>query len=106
LEHHFDTIICNWGHAVDGNLHLNIVTIGKFDEDSNLKAVIEPFIYSAVRKRSGSISAEHGMGQSKRKYGQKDVEVATWMGRMKYFFDPRGILNPGKVLPDEYDSLK
>jgi FAD/FMN-containing dehydrogenase len=103
LSNHPEAFVCNWGHAVDGNLHLNIVTNGKFEEDSQLKNRIEPYIYSSVVQRSGSISAEHGIGQSKRIYQgsyAKNSEVVALMRRMKLLFDPHGILNPGKVLPD------
>ena len=50
----------------------------------------------------GSVSAEHGIGAHKTdalRYSKNEVSVA-WMKKLKHLFDPRGIMNPGKVLPD------
>jgi FAD/FMN-containing dehydrogenase len=91
----------NWGHVIDGNLHFNVATPGNFELDTDLKQAIEPFILESVVRRGGSISAEHGLGQFKNKYLSmcKDEAVVTTMRNMKHLFDPRGILNPGKLLP-------
>ena len=97
-----DAILVNWGHVIDGNIHLNVVTPGNFEEDTELKALLEPFIFEAVMKRGGSISAEHGLGQQKNKYLEtyaKDQISVDAMKRMKDLFDPNNILNPGKYLP-------
>ncbi len=97
-----DVIIVNWGHVIDGNIHINIVTPGKFEEDEEVKSLLEPFIFEAVVKRGGSISAEHGLGQQKNNYlGKyaKNHEAVAIMKSMKNMFDPNGILNPGKYLP-------
>ena len=55
------------GHVGDGNLHLNVVLPGYDDESlqERAKAVIEPFVMDYVRQVSGSVSAEHGVGQQK-----------------------------------------
>ncbi len=55
------------GHVGDGNLHLNVVLPGYEDKSlqERTKAVIEPFVMDYVRKVSGSVSAEHGVGQQK-----------------------------------------
>eukprot|EP00551_Chaetoceros_affinis_P004012 CAMPEP_0203677564 /NCGR_PEP_ID=MMETSP0090-20130426/28611_1 /ASSEMBLY_ACC=CAM_ASM_001088 /TAXON_ID=426623 /ORGANISM="Chaetoceros affinis, Strain CCMP159" /LENGTH=146 /DNA_ID=CAMNT_0050544483 /DNA_START=1 /DNA_END=438 /DNA_ORIENTATION=+ len=63
-----DAILVNWGHVIDGNIHLNVITPGVFEEDPELKSLLEPFIFEAVVRRGGSISAEHGLGQQKSKY--------------------------------------
>jgi FAD/FMN-containing dehydrogenase len=97
-----DAIVVNWGHVIDGNIHLNIITPGVFEEDADLKALLEPFIFEAVIHRGGSISAEHGLGQQKNKYlGKyaKDPQAVQMMKSLKHLFDPNGILNPGKFLP-------
>lgn len=97
-----DAILVNWGHVIDGNIHLNVITPGNFEEDTELKALLEPFIFEAVMKRGGSISAEHGLGQQKNKYlgtYAKDQISVDAMKRMKDLFDPNNILNPGKYLP-------
>jgi len=92
----------NWGHVIDGNLHFNVITPGNFDEDPELKALLDPYLYEAVAKRGGSISAEHGLGRSKKKYLgtlAKNPAALDIMRTFKSIFDPHGIMNPGKYLP-------
>lgn len=93
----------NWGHIIDGNLHCNIVSVGKFEVDPTLMDYIEQCILEAVVERNGSISAEHGLGQYKNKYMSKIKDSATLetMRRVKRLFDPNDILNPGKYLPND-----
>ena len=64
--------------------------------------LIEPFVYDFVSDCKGSISAEHGLGFAKRKYiyHSKSRSAVDVMKRMKTMFDPNGILNPYKTLPD------
>jgi len=96
-----DLAVCVWGHIADGNAHINIVTPGQYEKDSALAKRIETMVYDSVLKRRGSISAEHGLGQSKNEYlGQiKEKSVLDVMTTMKALFDPHGIMNPGKYLP-------
>ena len=51
--------------VIDGNLHFNVITPGKFELDHEVKELLEPYIFEAVVRRGGSISAEHGLGQCK-----------------------------------------
>lgn len=64
-------------------------------------AALEPFVFEWVVSRGGSISAEHGVGQHKRDYLslQRPEAVLGVMGKVKEMLDPRGIMNPFKVLP-------
>ena len=97
-----DALCVNWGHVIDGNLHLNVTTPGEFEEDEELTALIEPYLFEAVVRRKGSISAEHGLGRCKNEYlGSlaKNEAALTRMRMIKNMFDPHGILNPGKFLP-------
>ncbi|KAG5190927.1 FAD-binding domain-containing protein [Tribonema minus] len=89
-----------YGHLGDGNLHLNVVCARKDDE---VLRALEPFVFDWVVAAGGSISAEHGVGQHKRAFLglQKGPEALALMAAIKRAFDPRGILNPGKVLPDD-----
>ncbi len=83
-----------FGHVVDGNVHL---MAGGFAADQT--AAVEEAVYDCVRDYAGSISAEHGIGLQKREhlhYSRTAAEVAL-MRQMKANFDPKGILNPGKV---------
>lgn len=93
--------IVTFGHVADGNLHFNVVTPGNFLKDDNLvNSVLEPYLFHSVIRRNGSISAEHGIGRSKRKYLPlvKSTETLEMMRSIKLLLDPKGILNPGKVL--------
>jgi glycolate oxidase len=90
-----------YGHAGDGNLHVNIVKADMTDEDWNnkLPTGIRQLFREVVRM-GGTISGEHGIGLVQKEY----MDVAfnpVQMGLMreiKNVFDPRGILNPGKIL--------
>lgn len=94
--------IVAYGHVGDGNLHYNISKpIGC--EDAPFKAQAEAImqvIYDATLQFSGSISAEHGLGQSKREAAvrYKDPLELKLMQSIKTTLDPAGLMNPGKVL--------
>jgi D-2-hydroxyglutarate dehydrogenase len=91
----------NWGHVLDGNLHFNVTDIGTHKVDEVILETLEPYIFEAVLRRGGSISAEHGLGQAKNRHMNRIHDPATLatMRALKGVFDPVGILNPGKVLP-------
>lgn len=94
----------NWGHVIDGNLHCNIVCRDDFEVNSDLKEIIENCVFDGVQKRGGSISAEHGLGQQKRKHLPKihQPETLSKMYEIKHIFDPNGILNPSKYLQKKH----
>ena len=94
-----------YGHVGDGNLHFNFSEpAGRRETAAFLsqQAAIGEAVHDCVREFDGSISAEHGIGRLKRdllgRY-EDPVALAT-MREIKRALDPRGILNPGKVLPD------
>lgn len=91
--------IC-YGHAGDGNLHVNIIKAGMSDEDwnSKLKNGIRE-IFELTVSLGGTISGEHGIGLVQKDYMQlKFSEVhLNLMRSIKHVFDPNGILNPGKI---------
>ncbi len=88
-----------FGHAGDGNLHVNIM----YDPDSTVeqenarKATTE--VFSHVLKLKGTISGEHGIGIAKSPFIRQELgdEVMELMWRIKLAFDPVNILNPGKI---------
>mmetsp|Transcript_545 Transcript_545/g.1254 ORF Transcript_545/g.1254 Transcript_545/m.1254 type:complete len:335 (+) Transcript_545:230-1234(+) len=96
-----DLAVCLWGHVADGNAHVNVVARGATEWDPALAARVEAVVYSSVRRRRGSVSAEHGLGQSKNELlGRiKEHSVMDAMAMVKASFDPHGIMNPGKYLP-------
>ena len=97
--------IASFGHAGDGNIHVNIM----IPEDSTLtdslargeRAVRR--LFEGVVALEGSISGEHGIGFTKSRYLSLELspEEIALMQRVKAAFDPNGILNPGKIFPDE-----
>jgi len=93
--------ICGYGHVGDGNLHLNVTT-PKFDP-AVLK-LIEPFVFEWTSKLKGSVSAEHGIGFKKTQYihYSKSQGSLNLMINIKKLMDPKGILNPYKVLPAQH----
>jgi glycolate oxidase len=92
-----------YGHAGDGNLHVNIVKAGMSDEDWNNKLPLGiRELFQEVVRMGGTISGEHGIGLVQKSY--MDIAFnATQMKLMrdiKHIFDPNGILNPGKIFVD------
>jgi glycolate oxidase len=93
-----------YGHAGDGNLHVNILKMDMPDERWN--TAIDPAIreiFELTVGLGGLISGEHGIGYVQRNfmpiaYTSAEIEL---MRAVKRAFDPQGILNPGKLLPDE-----
>ncbi|NWI34335.1 D2HDH protein, partial [Sula dactylatra] len=90
--------VVGYGHLGDGNLHLNITTESY---SCSLLDAIEPFVYEWTARYNGSISAEHGLGFKKKQFIQysKPKEAVFLMQRFKAMLDPKGILNPYKMLP-------
>ena len=94
-------IVC-FGHLGDGNLHYNLSRPLNGENDAFIARTeeVNRIVYDAVKARGGSISAEHGIGQLKRELlpDYKSAVEIDLMRRIKQAFDPRGLMNPGKVL--------
>ncbi|CEP02331.1 hypothetical protein PBRA_008915 [Plasmodiophora brassicae] len=91
--------VCGYGHLGDSNLHLNIVS-QTYSPD--VQRLIEPYVYEVTSSLKGSVSAEHGLGLMKANcigYSKCAASIHA-MQSIKSMFDPNGILNPYKVLPD------
>ncbi len=98
---HGITTLC-YGHAGDGNIHVNILRMGASDRvwHEELPGVIEE-IFRLTVSLGGTITGEHGVGYTQRRYlpigtGPRELEV---LRSLKVALDPLGILNPSKVLP-------
>jgi FAD/FMN-containing dehydrogenase len=91
-----------FGHVGDGNIHYNISQPVGADKAAFLKRWddMNDVIYKIVLKYGGSVSAEHGVGIVKRDYLPKIKDPVAYdlMKTLKRTLDPKGILNPGKVL--------
>ena len=94
------TMIC-FGHAGDGNIHFHIMLDKSVPEDLERAEAAVDRVFDQTLKLGGTISGEHGVGLSKKPYLSKEigrVEQAL-MKQIKSVFDPKGILNPGKIFP-------
>lgn len=100
-ENYPDFEICWFGHIGDGNLHLNILkpaTLSKEEFFAKCQTV-NAFVFETVKKYHGSISAEHGVGMTKKPYlhYSRSPEEIAYMKAIKAAFDPNGIINSGKI---------
>jgi glycolate oxidase len=100
----YGILTISYGHAGDGNIHVNIIKKNISDDDWNNKLphVIRE-LFREVVALGGSISGEHGIGWVQKNYlplALSPIEIDL-MRQIKKAFDPKGILNPGKLLPDE-----
>jgi D-lactate dehydrogenase len=93
--------IVNFGHAGNGNIHVNLLV--NPDDPRQLvsaEACLDE-VFSLVLRLGGSLSGEHGIGLVKRDFVPREVDPATLqlMQGIQQTFDPRNILNPGKAFP-------
>ncbi|HBJ2608941.1 2-hydroxy-acid oxidase [Clostridium botulinum] len=100
LQEQFDVRIRSFGHAGDGNLHVYVLrdNLNKEQWDKKLKDVFE-CMYKKSVELNGLVSGEHGIGFAKKPYlfEQYGEEYMELMKNIKLAFDPKNILNPGKV---------
>jgi glycolate oxidase len=93
--------IVNFGHAGDGNIHVNLMVDrnNKDEYEKALKLVKE--IFRVTLELGGTISGEHGVGLTKADYMSMEIPPAELelMKKIKNLFDPMNILNPGKIFP-------
>jgi len=97
----FSIPIVNFGHAGNGNLHTNLLYDTQDPiQASNARPCLDA-LFDLVLRLGGTLSGEHGTGLEKRDYVDREIEPVTLelMRRIKRQFDPRGILNPGKMFP-------
>ena len=92
-----------FGHLGDGNIHYNITPAGRRRQGRTFSTrwdEVNAAVFAVVKKYGGSISAEHGIGVMKRDLlpTVKDPVALDLMRSLKRMLDPKGILNPGKVL--------
>jgi len=101
LSEKHKTKIVNFGHAGNGNIHVNLLT--NPDDPVQMeraKACLDE-VFDLVLSLNGSLSGEHGIGLAKRDYVSREIglESLRLMHQIKQVFDPLNILNPGKQLP-------
>lgn len=93
-----------FGHAGDGNLHLNIITA---QHDQQLKDQLDRMVYDYCHQSGGSISAEHGIGQLKLQEYLRTVEPSKLFVSqlIKRQLDPFNIMNPEKLFPQSSPAI-
>lgn len=91
-----------FGHIGDGNLHINILRPEGMSKETFVRECqqVDPLVFQVVKDFRGSISAEHGVGLTKKKFlsYSRTPEEINYMREIKRIFDPHGIINPGKVV--------
>jgi glycolate oxidase len=99
LSKEYGVPIVNFGHAGDGNIHVNVMVDLREDGMEEKVHRVMDKIFRAAVDLEGSISGEHGIGISKMKYlGMEVSDVSMmYMLKIKESFDPNNILNPGKI---------
>jgi glycolate oxidase subunit GlcD len=100
-DHYPDFEIIWFGHIGDGNLHLNILKPEDMAKEDFFEKCqkVNKWVFEIVERYQGSVSAEHGVGMTKKAYLQytrSEAEIAYLRG-IKQVFDPNGIINPGKI---------
>lgn len=101
IQQKYDIPIVNFGHAGDGNIHVNVMINKDLpgQEEKAHEAIKE--VFQAALDLNGTMSGEHGVGLAKQPYIELElspVQIAT-MEAIKLALDPNNILNPGKIFP-------
>ena len=90
-----------FGHIGDGNLHINILKPADLDPAAFARqcGAASENLFEILRRHGGSISAEHGVGLTKKPYLRytRDETEIVYLRAIKQAFDPNGIMNPGKI---------
>lgn len=99
LEHRYGLPVPAFGHAGDGNIHVNIMLDKKNPRETDNAQMLVRALFDKVIEMGGTITGEHGIGLTKAPYLEMEIPPPgiALMSRVKKAFDPRGILNPGKV---------
>jgi FAD/FMN-containing dehydrogenase len=102
----YQLLIPCFGHAGDGNIHVNLMVDPANADEMRRAGVAERELFEGVVALEGSISGEHGIGFAKARYLGLELspETIALMRRVKLAFDPNGILNPGKLWDADQDD--
>jgi len=97
LSHKYQVNVASYGHAGDGNFHVNVL----WDDDSFNPDRVVSDVFNLTLQLKGTITGEHGVGISKQPYiaREQSLELINLQKALKLTFDPKGLLNPGKMFP-------
>jgi glycolate oxidase len=102
LARELDLIILTFGHAGDGNIHVNIMLDRDQEKQRRNGEIARERLFRQVILLKGTLSGEHGIGITKSSFLHLELDhtTLTVMKQLKKLFDPQGILNPGKIFPN------
>lgn len=103
LANFYKIKIVNFGHAGNGNIHVNLLINNQDSQQREAAAKCLKDVFKLVLKNQGSLSGEHGIGIEKRDFITYEIDSNSLalMRKIKAIFDPNAILNPGKLFPPE-----
>jgi D-lactate dehydrogenase len=101
LSQEFAVTIVNFGHAGNGNIHVNLLVNPDNPEEMHRAERCLERVFDLVLKLKGTLSGEHGVGIEKRDFIDREIAAPALelMRGIKELFDPQGILNPDKMFP-------
>jgi glycolate oxidase len=101
IARHHRLIIPSYGHAGDGNIHVNLLYDHRVERERQAVHPAVEDIFRVVRELDGTLSGEHGVGLTKAPYLGMELSPAAMalQRRLKAAFDPHNIMNPGKIFP-------
>lgn len=101
LSAHYQISNVNFGHAGNGNIHVNLLVNPDNSEEMQRAYACLDEVFSLVLSLQGTLSGEHGVGMAKRPFVSREIDATTMalMKQVKLTFDPNNILNPGKLFP-------
>ncbi|MDH4223493.1 MAG: glycolate oxidase subunit GlcD, partial [candidate division Zixibacteria bacterium] len=102
LAKEYNVQINTFGHAGDGNLHVNLMADIRDKEKMHRVEQAVDKLFDLTLSLGGTLSGEHGIGTTKSKYLEKEIGKTgiEFMKKIKEAFDPEGIINPGKIFPE------
>lgn len=99
LSTHYQIANVNFGHAGNGNIHVNLLIDPEDPIQLQKAEACLDEIFTVVLNLNGTLSGEHGVGMAKRPFISREIDIPTihLMKQIKAVFDPKNILNPGKL---------
>lgn len=106
LARELDLTILTFGHAGDGNIHVNIMLDRDIEDQRRRGEIARERLFRQVIEMAGTLSGEHGIGITKSSFLPLELDDTTLkvMKQLKKLFDPQGILNPGKIFPQDVSA--